>query len=42
MLCIRSVKDFLDDQEKGSCSYECEWSLWSVDNSDINPTHLDN
>jgi len=24
MLCIRSVKDFLDDQEKGSCSYECE------------------
>jgi len=24
MLCIRSVKDFLDDQEKGSCSYEGE------------------
>jgi len=22
MLCIRSVKDFLDDQEKGSCSYK--------------------
>jgi len=24
MLCIRSVKDFLDDQEKSSCSYESE------------------
>ena len=22
MLCIRSVKDILDDQEKGSCSYK--------------------
>ena len=22
MLCIRSVKDFLEDQEKGSCSYK--------------------
>jgi len=24
MLCIRSVEDFLDDQEKSSCSYESE------------------
>ena len=41
MLCIRSVKDFLDDQEKSSCSYEDEWSLWSIGITIINPTHLD-